>query len=120
VTLWGTWCPPCRREVPHFKRMLEEHGDAGLAVVGINYERTASEKDATEKVRAFVKKEHIPYSCLIGDDATREAIPGFARYPTTLCLDAEGSVRVRVDGFLPLPNLEAIVELLLDEVTPQQ
>ena len=95
VNVWGTWCPPCRRLVPRLVRLLEREGKRGLAVVGINYERVpAPEVNAT--VKAFVSKNKVPYPCLLGDDETRERIPRFAGFPTTLFLDRAGMVRLTV------------------------
>ena len=41
VTLWGTWCAPCRREIPRLRELLRKHGGRGLKIVGINFEREA-------------------------------------------------------------------------------
>ncbi len=113
VNLWGTWCPPCRRQVSTFETLLKQHRRDGLAVIGVNYERSAPEA-APARVKAFVQAHGISYPCVIGDDSTRSQVPDFAGYPTTLFLDHEGEVRVVVVGFRPLRDLEAIVERLLD------
>jgi thiol-disulfide isomerase/thioredoxin len=114
VDVWGTWCPPCRKELPHLKKLLESYREKGVAIIGINYERGES-ADAKETVKAFVKEQGIPYTCLIGDDKTREQIPRFEGYPTTLFLDRSGTVRVKAVGYHPYVELEAIVTLLLGE-----
>jgi thiol-disulfide isomerase/thioredoxin len=114
VDLWGTWCPPCRREIPHLKELLAKYRDHGLAIVGLNYERVADE-DVRDTVKAFVREHAVPYPCLIGDEKTLEQIPDFNGYPTLLFLDRSGTVRLRVEGYLPYLNLEAFVTLLLGE-----
>jgi thiol-disulfide isomerase/thioredoxin len=35
LNLWGSWCPPCGREMPSFVRLANEAGDR-LTVVGVN------------------------------------------------------------------------------------
>jgi thiol-disulfide isomerase/thioredoxin len=112
VDIWGTWCPPCRKELPHFKALLAKYRDAGLAIVGINYERVA-EEDAPATIKAFLREHDVPYPCLIGNERTREQIPEFIGYPTTLFLDRSGTARVKTVGYQPLADLEAIVSLLL-------
>jgi thiol-disulfide isomerase/thioredoxin len=113
VQVWGTWCPPCRKELPHLKALLEKYRERGLAIVGINYERVTDDQ-AAKTVKAFVKEHQIQYPCLIGDDRTRDQIPDFGGYPTTLFLDRSGTVRVKAAGYLTFVDLDAIVGLLLE------
>jgi thiol-disulfide isomerase/thioredoxin len=114
VDFWGTWCPPCRKELPHFKELLVRYRDQGLTLIGINYER-AAESDVTETVRQFVAENDVSFTCLIGDQATRNQVPDFEGYPTLLFLDRSRTVRAKVVGYRTLIELEAMVELLLGE-----
>ena len=38
VDFWGTWCPPCRKQVPNLVELDKRFHDKGLAVVGLTYE----------------------------------------------------------------------------------
>ena len=117
VDVWGTWCPPCRMEIPHFISLYQQYHDKGLEIVGLNYENV-SDKEAKTRIEEFVKDKKVPYPCLIGDDKTQEQIPSFEGFPTTLFLDREGKVRLKTVGYRPKVILEAIVERLLDEPKP--
>ena len=33
VDFWGTWCPPCRDEIPHFIQLKNEYAEMGLEIV---------------------------------------------------------------------------------------
>lgn len=114
VDFWGTWCPPCKREIPHFVELLARHEAAGLAIVGINEER-APREEWPGLIRDYVKEAGITYPCVLGDDATTGLVPDFTGYPTTLFLDRSGTVRFRKTGYTPLTKLEAIVTALLEE-----
>lgn len=35
LEFWGTWCGPCKPEIPHLKTLKEKHGDVNLKIVGI-------------------------------------------------------------------------------------
>ena len=114
VDIWGTWCPPCRREIPHFVKLHEKYGESGLEIVGINYEGVEAD-EARTRIAKFAAEFGIPYPCLLGDDATREQIPGFRGYPTTLFIDRSGRVRLQLVGYQEMATLEGVVTSLLEE-----
>jgi thiol-disulfide isomerase/thioredoxin len=119
VDLWGTWCPPCRKEIPVYKQLLAKYRARGLTIVGINYER-GPEAYWGSIIRRFISEQGVPFPCLIGDDKTRDQVPNFAGYPTTLFLDRSRKVRARVEGYHSLVALEAIVVPLLEEASAGQ
>ncbi len=115
VDVWGTWCPPCRAEVPHFVELQKTYGKQGLQIVGINYERAAN---PIPGIKSFAKEYGINYPLVIGDDATQNKIPDFQAFPTTLFIDRTGEVRLVAVGARPHEYLEAVVKKLLAEPTP--
>jgi thiol-disulfide isomerase/thioredoxin len=114
VAFWGTWCAPCRKEVPHLNELYKRYHERGLAVVGLNYENEEGD-EARKVVRAFVKENGIAFPCLIGDEATQNQVPRFEGYPTTLFLDRAGKVRLTLPGYQPLSALETAAAALLAE-----
>lgn len=115
VDIWGTWCPPCRAEVPHFVELQQEYEDQGLSIVGINYEGASSDEEAIGAIAEFTAEVPVNYPLLLGDEATQEQVPQFSGYPTTLFIDRTGKVRMTVLGARPKGELEAIVKILLAE-----
>jgi thiol-disulfide isomerase/thioredoxin len=115
VDIWGTWCPPCRREIPHFVDLYKEYHDKGLEIVGINYEQEDTPAEAKKVIQEFLKENKVPYTCVIGDDETQKQVPDFEGYPTTLFLDRAGKVRLKLVGGYEKGALEAAIKKLLDE-----
>ena len=115
VDVWGTWCPPCRREIPHFVALSKELKGKGLEIVGINCNEEGTRDEVKETIKAFAKENMIEYKCLLNDDKTESKIPGFQGYPTTLFLDRTGKVRMQLVGAAPKARLEAIATTLLEE-----
>lgn len=112
VDLWGTWCPPCRAEVPHLIGLYEKYNERGFTVVGLNRERVEAEK-AAEVVKSFVAEHNIPYPCAVIDNAFLARVPNFRGFPTMLLIDREGRVRLKKVGFTDGILLEGVVEHLL-------
>ena len=114
VDVWGTWCPPCRAEIPHFIDLYKQYKDKGLEIVGINCEQD-SPAEVKKTIDDFVKETKIPYRCAVNDGKTEGKIPGFQGYPTTLFLDRSGKVRMLIVGNQGKAKLEAVVTALLAE-----
>ncbi len=115
VDVWGTWCPPCRAEIPSFIKLQEEFGPQGLQMIGLNYERGTTEEQNLAAVIEFVKDTGINYPCIMGENSVRAQIPQFQGYPTTLFIDKTGRVRLKAVGLHDYAYLEAIVAQLLSE-----
>lgn len=115
IDVWATWCPPCRREIPHFVELHHRYGDDGLAIVGINYERASTDSQARQKIEAFMQRQAIPYPLALGTESLKDQIPGFRGYPTTLMIDRSGRVRATLVGARSLEYLETMASLLMDE-----
>jgi thiol-disulfide isomerase/thioredoxin len=114
VDFWGTWCQPCRQEIPHLVELLKNHRDAGLEIVGINFE-TGDAAEFNDMIKDFAKEFGISYPCLLGDDVTLGRLQNFVGFPTTLFIDPSGKVRLQATGYQRYEQLEAVVQALLSE-----
>ncbi len=115
VDIWGTWCPPCRAEIPSFIKLQEKYGAEGFQMVGLNYERKPTEEANLAAVTEFIEEFGINYPCAMGDDATQAQVPNFEGFPTTLFIDKTGKVRMKAVGLHEYAYLDLIVSKLLAE-----
>jgi len=121
VDFWGTWCGPCRQAIPALISLYQRYHTQGLEIVGLNYEKEApTEADARQLVKETVKVAGIPYRCLMGDDQTRDRVPGFAGFPTSVLLDRSGKVRMLVTGYdeKSLQRIADAVIVMLSDQSP--
>ncbi len=114
VDIWGTWCPPCKKEIPHFIALDKEFGEKGLQIVGLNSEGDTDEH-AVREVKKFCKVEGVTYPCALITEEFIESIPDFEGFPTTLFLDRQGKVRLKIMGYHDFWLLRGAVEQLLQE-----
>ncbi len=84
VNFWGTWCPPCRREIPDMVRVYEEYKDR-VEIVGIAL------NDTPDKVTAYAGQAGMSWPLLIGDPQVAIQF-GIQSVPTTFFFDAEGNL----------------------------
>lgn len=117
VDIWGTWCPPCRAEVPHFVDLQFKYEDQGLQVIGINYEQMPKD-EWKPHIQKFADAYNVNYLLALGDDATQDKVPDLEFFPTTLFIDREGEVRLKLVGGASFEKLDSIVKNLIDEKKP--
>lgn len=118
VDIWGTWCPPCRLEIPNFVSLVERHKSDAFAMIGLNDEDRKQNADAAAsaaKVKAFAAQNGINYTLGLIDTKTIKQVPNFQGYPTTLIIDRSGKVRMVEVGYKPADYMDAIVKALLAE-----
>lgn len=113
VDIWGTWCPPCRKEIPHFVALLKQYKARGLEIVGINCNEDGPADEVRKTIKDFKLKNEMTYPCVLDDDKTSTRVPKFQGYPTTIFLDRAGKVRLALVGYTSKPWLEEIVTVLL-------
>ncbi len=109
VNVWGSWCPPCRREAPVLKAVSDEYADKGVQFIGILV------RDDVSSAKAFNRKFGITYPSI--DDYSNRNGLGFVSslpaqaIPTTWIIDAKGRVAVRiVSESLTASTLSALID----------
>jgi thiol-disulfide isomerase/thioredoxin len=119
VDIWGTWCPPCRAEIPSFIKLQETYGSQGFQMVGLNQERAPTPEEEAEKVVNYIEKNGMNYPCALITEEVMGQVPEFGGFPTTLFIDRTGKVRLKAVGLHDYAFLEAVVtELLAEDGAP--
>lgn len=109
VDFWATWCPPCRKEIPHLIEIYNKYKDNGLIILGISTE----EKGTLE---AFRREYNINYPILLGTNEVFQKF-GVSSIPHTLFIDKKGKVRKVQIGYADelIPVFEALLDTLIKE-----
>jgi len=108
LNLWGTWCVPCRRELPELAEIERAYGDRGVTVIGIAVESG----DPTE-IRAFADRYGVQYPIWVTDTPTALAEFEAVGYPFTLLIAPDGTIRHRFYGPQSVESLAPRIEALL-------
>jgi peroxiredoxin len=104
LTFWGSWCVPCRKEMPLLQGAYED----GTAVIGVTYQDPPSES------RRFAEQYNITFP-LAADDGLKVARSfGVGNgVPQTFFVDRDGVVRDRVAGIEKQRELDEPLDALL-------
>ncbi|MFD1859007.1 TlpA family protein disulfide reductase [Aeromicrobium camelliae] len=109
VNLWGSWCPPCRKEMPMLKEVSDQYADKNVQFLGL------LTQDTPAAAKAFNEKIGISYPSIVDDAgenqlAFADSLPSQA-IPTTWILDEKGRVAARIlDPELDASTLADLIE----------
>lgn len=94
VDFWATWCPPCRRSIPHLAELHKKYSSRGFAVVGISLDQTGR-----ESVANFARENSIPYTVLMGSQDVAESWNIGGGIPVAILVNREGAVVEKIVGY---------------------
>ena len=85
VNVWGTWCAPCKQELPHFTEFLQK-SDGSVQVIGI-----AVEEKSQAVVKKFIESHGMTWPVLYDKSGSTRATFGMG-VPVTWFIDETGKV----------------------------
>ena len=101
VNVWGSWCAPCRAEMPHFVALANTKK---INIVGVDVE----EKNR-EAGKAFIESHGMTWPVLYDPDGRTKMLYGLG-VPVTFYINAKGEVAYRHIGIIKSD------QILFDEV----
>jgi thiol-disulfide isomerase/thioredoxin len=97
VNAWGSWCEPCKAELPILRRLASASYPAPVQFLGLDVE-----EDSMAAGEAMAKRYAIPYPSIFDADKTvygaLAPTMSFTGVPGTVVIDAKGRVAATVIG----------------------
>ncbi len=89
LSIWATWCPPCRAEMPNIQHLYEQYGDRVSFVL-------ASQEDP-ETILRFMEDQgySMPVYRLVQNPPAKLSTSSI---PTSFLISPEGKIQVRKTG----------------------
>jgi peroxiredoxin len=109
VDIWGTWCQPCKTEMPGYQKLLDRYGSRGFAVLGLK----ATMMMDTEDPLQFARETGVRYPLAIASQQLNDGLGPILGLPTTFIFDRQGILRYKVIGFEYTNTIEAQLKPLL-------
>ena len=107
INFWGSWCGPCRDEIPFFVDLANSKPD-GLVLIGVDREETSPE-NATK----FIKDFGITYPQLNDPTGLSKSIVG-PSVPVTIFVNTNGQITHQHIG--PIKSADELRELILEHL----
>jgi peroxiredoxin len=99
LDFWATWCPPCRREIPHLVELAKTFDSNDLVIIGISSE-------SAETIRSFTEGRGINYTLVSAQDLP-SPYSDITSIPTTFFIDRQGLIRNVEMGYHDFDELKA-------------
>ena len=101
VNFWGSWCPPCRKEIPDLVKLYDEYRPKGVEILGL------AVRDTPQKVESFAKHNNMDWVMLMADEGVVNQFQPLRGVPTTIFLDRQGN---EIGRFVGPPTFEQFKE----------
>lgn len=103
LNFWGSWCEPCRTEMPALTEIYQQYQSSGLEVIGINI----AETDVTAS--QFVRQYQLNFP--IWMDRNRDVVDlyGIGPIPSTYFIDPSGKIVYIREGPLQVNELKNLI-----------
>lgn len=102
IDFWGSWCAPCRKEIPNLKKLYDSTSRDKLEIIGLA-------QDKEPDLRKYIADNNIGYPNALASQNLL-AKYGITKYPTSFLINPDGRItRIDVRG-------EDAMNLLKDEI----
>ena len=102
VSLWSTWCGPCRRELPQLQQFAVEHQDVSVVAVNLG--------DKLDSVAAYADEIGLTMPVVIDSEGRISSALGVTSVPSTIVIDSHGKVIATHVGEITANELAVLVE----------
>lgn len=125
LNFWGSWCPPCRKEMPYFETIHQQYGNKGVNILAVSSTQVelqgGNDSDkAKSQVKSFIDDSGFTFPVPLDPDS--EVLGEYNKIypvigvPTTYMIDREGIIRYVLPGaFQDVEHIEAFIALLEQE-----
>ena len=121
INVWGTFCPPCKEEMPALAELHTDYADQGFQIVGIvsdvlNQDGTLN-PEQVEEARTIAEGSGVTYTNLLPSESLYPILGQIYALPSTFFVDSEGNqVGKFYMGAKTKDQWAAVIEETLEEV----
>jgi thiol-disulfide isomerase/thioredoxin len=112
MDFWGSWCGPCRMELPTFQAAYERYKDKGIVFLGMNFERPVPGVSSLRQLtREFMQQNKYTFPVVVDHDHVAADAYSINGFPTMYLIDRTGTIRYKNVGVS-----EGIETILQDQI----
>ncbi|MCL2456869.1 MAG: redoxin domain-containing protein, partial [Defluviitaleaceae bacterium] len=109
INFWASWCPPCRVEMPDFEKIFREQGE-NVQFIMLNL--TDGSRETKENGKKFIDENGYTFPVFFDSNKNAASAYAIRSIPTTVFVNANGSVSNTIIGILSEEKLRNEISLL--------
>ena len=111
LNFWGTWCPPCRGEMPYIEELYNEYGkdNNDIIILGLaapNLGREGSE----EEIVNFLSENNYTFPVVMDFGGELVYKYDIRAFPTTFIINDNGEIVHKIVGAMDKENMKMMIE----------
>ena len=114
LNFWGTWCTPCKKEMPAMGRQYEVYKHLGVQILAVNI----AESDL--KVRTFAEQYGMTFPTLIDQKKSVMRAYSIRPLPTTILINPDGEIINIITGEMSESDIQGYMEQIKPENITEQ
>ena len=108
LNFWGTYCPPCKKEMPYIDHQYDKYKELGVEVIAVN----VGETDLA--VETFAKRYGLSFPIVVDRSGEVQQAYGVIPLPATFLIDADGKIVDYITGEMT----ESMVAEYMERIRP--
>ena len=114
VNVWGTFCGPCKEEMPDLAKLYDEYKDK-MNFLGVVVDTNVNMDTNVEEAQQIIKDSGVNYKNIMPSPTTEDTLVNITAMPTTFFVNSEGKVLGGFVGKADKDSLKATIDKLLEE-----
>jgi len=106
LDFWATWCPPCKKAMPHLEAISEDYSDKSVAVYAVN------QKESKKKIRRFLDQQDLSLTVVLDKQSRIARDYNVRSIPHTVLIGKQGTVQATHSVYKP--NMEKVLSRQID------
>lgn len=86
LNFWGTWCPPCKAEMPYMENQYKEFEEKGVQILAVNI------KQSNYTVETFRDQYGLTFPIVIDKNESVRRAYDVLPLPTTILINEDGII----------------------------
>lgn len=108
LNFWGTWCNPCKEEMPDLNRMNKIYHSKGVEVLTVHV------KDSPQQVKQFFSELHEEVELMVALDGSGDVMRAYNAndLPNTYVIDKNGIIKAHHKGQMSRVDIKKYMDMV--------